>query len=111
MWRCEVPLLLSATHGSADGETVQESALRDLSFIMFLSIYSMMGKSIIVVSCVSWRPDKSEAKQKDKTCFAFEKVIQGEKSCPRYIGGKVFVGEIKRLSPIRKGNLKIPRLR
>jgi len=74
----------------------KKNALRDLSFIMFLSIYSMMVKSIIVVSCVSWRPDKSEAKQKDKTCFAFEKVIQGEKSCPRYIGGKGFVGEIKK---------------
>jgi hypothetical protein len=50
--------------GKDEETVVQENVLRDLSFIMFLSIYSIMGKSIIVVSCVSWRPDKSESKTK-----------------------------------------------
>jgi hypothetical protein len=38
----------------------KEFALRDLSFVMFLAIYSMMEKSIIVVSCVSLTARQAE---------------------------------------------------
>jgi hypothetical protein len=69
-----------------------------------------MGKSIIVDSCVSWRPDKRSKKPKNVLCIHEAGLTRKKDSCAKYIGGEVLLERWKRLSPIRKGNLMIPRL-
>jgi hypothetical protein len=43
-------------------------------------------------------------------CIQEAGLTRKKDSCAKYIGGKVLLERWKRLSPIRKGNLMIPRL-